>query len=418
MTQPLTGLRVVEGSAFVAAPLGGMTLAQMGADVIRFDQIGGGLDFKRWPITRLGRSLFWAGLNKGKRSIAVDLRSARGRELLTALICAGEPDAGLFLTNFPLRGWLDYKQLSAKRQDLVVVNIVGNHDGSSAVDYTVNPATGFPWASGPMNLNVPFNHLLPAWDAITGTLASTALLAAERHRRMTGEGQLVRLALSDVAFAMVGNLGKIAEVEINRAERPKFGNYLYGSFGRDFATREGKRIMVVGLTKHQWDSLCDATGLHDAFAQVEKQMNLNLEEEGDRFAAREVIAAILKPWIITRSLAEVRERFDEHGVCWAPYQTFTELVEKDPRCSPANPMFARVEQPGIGTYLMSGSPVDFGASTRQPPQRAPLLGEHTDEILATVLGLSSAEIGRLHDDGVVAAAKRGAALPEASDSLH
>ena len=142
MNQILKGMRVIEGSAFVAAPLGGMTLAQMGADVIRFDPIGGGLDFKRWPVTRDGKSLFWAGLNKGKRSIAVDLRSARGRELLTALICAPEPEAGLFLTNFPLRGWLDYENLSAKRKDLVIVNIVGNHDGSSAVDYTVNPATG------------------------------------------------------------------------------------------------------------------------------------------------------------------------------------------------------------------------------------------------------------------------------------
>jgi len=419
MNQILKGMRVIEGSAFVAAPLGGMTLAQMGADVIRFDPIGGGLDFKRWPVTRDGKSLFWAGLNKGKRSIAVDLRSARGRELLTALICAPEPEAGLFLTNFPLRGWLDYENLSAKRKDLVIVNIVGNHDGSSAVDYTVNPATGFPWASGPMNLNVPFNHLLPSWDAVTGTLAATGLLAAERHRRLNGEGQLVRLALSDVAFAMVGNLGKIAEVEINRAERPKYGNYLYGAFGRDFATREGKRIMVVGLTKNQWDSLRDATGLHEAFAQVEKQMNLNLDEEGDRFAAREVIAAILKPWIITRSLAEVSEQFDAHGVCWAPYQTFTELVEKDPRCSTVNPMFSRVQQPGIGTYLMPGSPLEFGASPRQPPQRAPLLGEHTDEILATVLGLTSDEIGRLHDERVVAGPKGRAVVQEAaSGSLH
>ena len=84
---------------------------------------------------------------------------------------------------------------------------------------------------------MPFNHLLPAWDAITGTLAAAGLLAAERHRRLTGEGQLVRVALSDVALAMVGNLGKIAEVQINKRERPKDGNYLYGAFGRDFLTK-------------------------------------------------------------------------------------------------------------------------------------------------------------------------------------
>ena len=398
----LDGMRVVEGSAFVAAPLGGMTLAQLGADVIRFDPIGGGLDARRWPVTADGKSLFWAGLNKGKRSVAIDLRSPRGRELVTDLITAPGADAGLFLTNFPATGWLDFAKLTTRRPDLVMVNIVGNFDGTSAVDYTVNPATGFPWATGPVNLGVPFNHLLPAWDAITGTLACTGLLAAERHRRQTGKGQFVRLALSDVAIAMVGHLGKIAEVQVNHHERPKYGNYLYGAFGRDFATKEGKRIMVVGLTKRQWHNLVEATGINDAILQIEKLLGVNLDHEGDRFVAREVIGAILKPWIISRTLDEVREIFDAHEVCWAPYQTFTELVENDPRCSTQNPMFAEVTQPGIGTYLMPGTPLVFSRSERMPPTRAPVLGEHTDEVLHTILGLSEAAIGRLHDEGVVA----------------
>ena len=398
----LSGMRVVEGSAFVAAPLGGMTLAQLGADVIRFDPIGGGLDSKRWPVTRDGKSLFWAGLNKGKRSIAVDIRSPHGRGILTDLITAPGPDAGIFMTNFPAAGWLAYDKLSARRADLVMVNILGNHDGSSAVDYTVNPATGFPWATGPANLGVPFNHLLPAWDAITGTLAATGVLAAERHRRLAGKGQLVKVALSDVAIAMVGHLGKIAEVQVNKNERQKTGNYLYGAFGRDFATKEGKRIMVVGLTRRQWDNLIEATGIHEAITQIEKLLGVNLDLEGDRFAAREVIGAVLKPWIISHTLDEVRDVFDAHDVCWGPYQTFSELVEHDARCSTANPMFEEVEQPGIGTYLMPGSPLAFSGCERVPVRPAPQLGEHTDEILGTILGLSDAAIGRLHDEGVVA----------------
>lgn len=222
-------MRIVEGSAFVAAPLGGMAMAQLGADVIRFDPIGGGLDRTRWPVTADGQSLFWAGLNKGKRSVQVDIRSGEGRELIAALITAPGPDSGLLLTNFPARGFLDYEKLAERRADLIMVNIVGNADGSSAVDYTVNPATGFPWATGPRNLSVPFNHLLPAWDSITGMLATTSLLAADRRRARTGEGQRVQVALSDVAFWMVGNLGKIAEVQINKHERVKDGNYLYGA---------------------------------------------------------------------------------------------------------------------------------------------------------------------------------------------
>ena len=408
MNQILEGMRVIEGSAFVAAPLGGMTLAQMGADVIRFDPIGGGLDRARWPVTSEGRSLFWAGLNKGKRSMQVDLRSPEGRELIAALVTAPGPDAGLFLTNFPARGWLDYGTLGEARPDLIMVNITGNYDGSSAVDYTVNPATGFPWATGPRNLSVPFNHLLPAWDAITGTLAAAGVLAAERHRRMTGEGQLVKVALSDVAFAMVGNLGKIAEAQINRHERPKDGNYLYGAFGRDFMTKDDRRIMVVALTLRQWQGLVAATGLAETFAAIERMLGLDFTREGDRFTAREVLGSVLKPWTISRTLDEIATVFDANGVCWGPYQTFMELVAQDPRCSTANPMFEEVEQPGIGSYLMPGSPLSFGAVQRGPVRRAPTLGEHTDEVLADVLGLSGAEIGRLHDGGVVAGPQEAA----------
>jgi 2-methylfumaryl-CoA isomerase len=407
----LTGLRVVEASAFVAAPLGGMTLAQLGADVIRVDPIGGGLDYGRWPVTQDGASLFWAGLNKGKRSVTLDIRSPRGRELLTALVAAPGEDAGHFLTNFPARGWLAYDTLKAARDDLVMVSIVGNHDGSSAVDYTVNPATGMPAATGPHNTSYPVNHLLPAWDAITGTLAATALLAADRHRWRTGQGQLARLALSDVAFAMIGALGKIAEVEINDTVRPKYGNYLYGAFGRDFASRDGRRVMIVALTTGQWHALRAATGLDEGFTAVEHLLGVDLEREGDRFLAREQIGALLKPWVMMRTLAEVQTAFDAHGVCWGPYQTFRELVEQDPRCSPANPMWSQVHQPGIGTYLMPGSPVDTSGADRLAARPAPGLGQHTDEVLAEVLGLSSGELGNLHDAGVIAGAEAVATGP-------
>src|SRR4029453_286440 len=122
----LSGLRVVEGSAFVAAPLGGLTLAQLGADVIRFDTIGGGLDYQRWPATHEGGGLYWAGLNKGKRSIAFDLSRPEGRELAVALITAPGDDAGIFLSNFPESGWLADDRLRPLRRDLVYLNIIGN----------------------------------------------------------------------------------------------------------------------------------------------------------------------------------------------------------------------------------------------------------------------------------------------------
>jgi 2-methylfumaryl-CoA isomerase len=397
-TRILEGLRVIEGSAFVAAPLGGMTLAQNGADVIRFDQIGGGLDHERWPLAANGESLFWAGLNKAKRSIALDLRSGEGRELATALIA----ESGLFLTNFPARGWLDYDRLTARRADLIMIALTGNPDGTSEVDYTVNPATGFPWATGPRNLSEPLNSVLPAWDVAMGTLAAFGLLAAERHRSRTGEGQLVKLALSDVAFAMVGNLGRIAEAQLGGRDQPKDGNYLYGAFGHDFETRDRRRLMIVALTGRQWRALQEVTGIEEACRKIEEATGHDLSTEAGRYEGRDFIAALLRPWFAARDLATVRELFAGTAVSWGPYQTFRQLVTEDPRASTANPLFEKVEQAGVGRYLMPGSPLWFDALEREPVGPAPKLGEHTEEILAGVLRLDAAEIGRLVDAGVAA----------------
>src|SRR6478735_4500955 len=162
-------------------------------------QLGGGIDFHRWPETPDGHSLFWTGMNKGKRSLAVDVRKPEGQEIVTALITAPGPDNGVFLSNFPARGWLSDATLRARREDLIYVNILGNPDGGTAVDYTVNPASGFAYATGPMGGSLPTNHVLPAWDIATGLTAAVGLLAAERHRTRTGEGQLVTASLADVA---------------------------------------------------------------------------------------------------------------------------------------------------------------------------------------------------------------------------
>ena len=398
----LNGLHIVEGSAFVAAPLGGMTLAQLGADVIRFDAVGGGLDAHRWPLDRRGNSLFWAGLNKGKRSIAVDLKAPEGRDIVTRLITRPGADAGIFLTNLPGAGWLSYEALKAKRDDMIMVALSGNRDGGSAVDYTVNPATGYADVTGPRGSHTPVNSVLPAWDIAAGLHAAVGLLAAERHRTRSGQGSHVRLALSDVAFAVTAGLGRLAQGELGLDDGGKDGNFLYGAFGRDFTTGDGRRVMVVALTPKQWAALKDATGLRDAVAALAARTGLDLDAEGDRYAARDDLAAIIRPWFAARGLAEVEATFAGTGVSWGPYQTFRQLATEDPRVVADSPMFATVTHPGGAAYRTPASPLDFSAVARLPPLPAPVLGQHTDEILADVLGLPDHEIGRLRDKRIVA----------------
>jgi 2-methylfumaryl-CoA isomerase len=397
----LSGMRVVEASAFVAAPLGGMTLAQMGADVIRIDLPGGGLDYRRWPVSHDDVSLFWCGLNKAKRSVCIDFTKPGGREIAMALITARGEEAGMLLTNFPPRGWLSYESLRARRADLIQLTVQGDHLGRSAVDYTVNAATGLPYMTGPSTIQEPINHVLPAWDLITGHMAATGLLAAERHRRRTGEGQHIKLALEDVALASMGNLGFIAEAQLGH-QRQRFGNYLYGAFGGDFVCADGERVMVVGLTLKQWQSLCAALILDEEMAMLQRRLGLDFSLEGDRFRAREEIAASVRTRIGAHQLGEISTLFDQHGVCWSRYQTVHELVAHDPACSERNPLFRMLEQPGVGRLLVPTIPLDFGYGGRRAPAAAPRLGDHTDEVLGDVLGLDDAAIGRLHDQGVIA----------------
>ncbi len=405
MVKLLDGLRVVEGSAFVAAPLAGMTLAQMGADVIRFDRIRGGLDARRWPVTESGESLFWAGLNKGKRSLAVDMATPRGQEIVAQLICAPGDDAGIFLTNLRVRGWMGYETLKRRRADLIAVEVMGSREGRPEVDYTVNPAVGFPNATGPEGSREPVAHVLPAWDCICGQMAALGLLAAERHRRKTGEGQHVQIALKDVAAAMLGNLGIIGEASVNGVDRPKYGNALYGAYGQDFETADGRRVMVVALTSRQWTGLLAATGLADEMEALGQRLGLTLAREGDRFEARKEITALLAPWFARRRVEDFAQSLDEHGVTWSEFRSFGEALAKDPDLSTANPMFSLLDQPGIGSLLTPGTPLNFSALEREPPAPAPRLGAHTEEILAEVVGLPEHEIAKLHDDGIVAGPK-------------
>lgn len=396
----LAGLRVIEGSAFIAAPMGGMTLAQMGADVIRFDDIRGGLDSDRWPLTKDGKSIYWAGLNKGKRSIAVDLRNPKGRDLLSALITAPGEGAGIFSTNMPARGWLAHEELAKKRADLISLNIVGDRHGAANVDYTVNSVTGFPLVSGPVGHEGPVNNVLPAWDIATAYAAAMSILAAERHRSLTGNGQKIVLPLQDMALAAVSASGYLGEAVVNQVDRPRYGNEIYGTFGRDFRTKDGRYVMICIFSDRHVDALAKAGGFADAFRKIESEKGVNLKLEADRWNARAELCAAIEPWVAGQTADEVGEKLKREGALWAPYRTFRELAaDKDTVLD--NPMFAVLDQPGIGRYPVAASPVQFGAAPRQPPQPAPVLGQHTDEILSAILGLPGHEIARLHDDKVI-----------------
>ena len=397
----LKGMRVVEGSAFVAVPLAGMTLAQMGAEVIRFDRIGGGLDAGRLPLGPNGQSLFWAGMNKGKKSIAIDMKSDEGRELISEIVAAPGPNAGLFLTNLRVRGWMDYETLSQRRKDLIMVTLTGDRHGRPQVDYTVNPALGIPHITGPEGHDDPVASAMPAWDVIAGNICVSALLAAERHRLLGQGGQEVEIALKDVAAATLGHLGMIADATLNTDERGKAGNALYGAYGQDFICADGRRIMVIGLTARQWRGLVKALDAGDAIAKLETRLGVSLNDEGNRWLHRKAISAIFAPWFAARKVTDFEDDFNQRGLTWSEFRTVAQALKYDPDLSLDNPLFENVMHPGVGSFLTPGHPALFHGLDRAAPHPAPTLGAHTEQILGDIVGLGERQIGRLFDKGIV-----------------
>jgi 2-methylfumaryl-CoA isomerase len=230
-------------------------------------------------------------------------------------------------------------------------------------------------------------------------MLAVGLLAAERHRHRSGNGQHVKLALADVGLAIMQHLGFIGEAQLGQP-RERHGNDLFGAFGRDFPCANGERIMVVGLTSKQWRSICECMGIGADVDALGEKLGLQLSREGDRFKARRELAALVGGWIAARPVAEVALELERHGVCWSRYQDIAKLVSNDPECSVTNPLFANIDQAGVGSLLTAGLPLSFPAAHMAPTGGAPQLGQHTEEVLSQILHIDSAQYGKLHDSGI------------------
>ncbi len=397
----LKGLRVIEGSAFVAAPTCGLYLAQMGAEVIRFDSIGGGPDFRRWPLAENGSSLYWEGLNKGKKSVALNLSSPAGREIAQRLATAPGDDGGLFVTNFPVDGFLSYDVLKTLREDLICVRVMGWADGSQGMDYTINSALGLPLMTGPADDARPVNHVLAAWDLLTGAYCAFTLVSALLARTRGQGGREIRAPLSDIGAATMANLGFTAETLLSGHQRARMGNDIFGAFGRDFTTKDGQTLMLLAITPKQWSKALDALGIAAEVAALQAELGVSFAtDEGLRFTHRARLYPLFERAFAGRKAAELAPAFDAGGVTWGAYQPL-ETALNDPRLYKDNPVFEAISHPSGLTYPAPGAMATIPQDVRGDVRPAPKLGQHTDEVLSQVLGMSGGEIARLHDEGTV-----------------
>jgi len=397
---PLAGLRIIELSSYVATPLCGLALAQLGAEVIRVEQLGGAPDRSRLPRAASGTSLYWSGLNKGKKAIAVDLTRAEGRELVADLVVSGGEDGGILVSNSDRFPELTQAALGARRADAVQVLLTGRRDGGTAVDYVIQAETGFPLVTGPRGHAEPVNSVLPAWDVAAGLYLATGLLAADRERRRTGRGRQIRVALEDVALSTAGALGYLTEAQLGPFDRGPSGNDVFGTYGRDFVSSDGVRFMLVVLTASHWRRVLETTGLTDAMHAVEKALDTSFDDEGERYRCRSVIGSLLEEAFGRVPWAELEPRLRQTRSLVSPYRSFADLAADDAALLRRSDLFREIDQPGVGPHLAPGGPVLVDGH-QAPARPAPRVGEHTDQVVADRLGLDPDRLAGLRAAGVV-----------------
>ncbi|MEL6486747.1 MAG: CoA transferase [Pseudomonadota bacterium] len=399
----LSDLSLVEVSSFVASPTVGLYFGQMGAEVIRIDHKAGGLDYDRFMLTREGRSLSWENLNRAKKSVALDLRSGEGRELCVELAAK----VGQCITNLPEKSFLSHAAMQAKREDMVSLRIMGWHDGRQAMDFTVNAASGYPLMTGPEEWDPetapPISQPMPAWDFITGAYSSFALMTALRHRDATGQGSEMRVPLGDVAIGTFANSGTMAEMLYREGNRERMGNAIWGAFGRDFQAKDGTRFMVAALTPKQWDGLIAAFDVAQPIAALEKELGVDFSA-GDRprFENRARLFDLFQAAAEQHDYADLAERMAAQGCTFERYRSHYEAAQ-DPMLVAENPLFGPSPQNPSGfEYPATRSFANLPAHEAGEPLPAPYLGQHSEEVLAEKLGLSSGAIAKLIDAGTVA----------------
>jgi len=403
----LSGIRILDLSRVLAGPWAGQILADLGAEVIKVERPHRGDDTRHWgpPYLRdsagveTSEAAYFLATNRGKESVAIDMSQPEGQALIRRL--AAESD--VLLENFKVGGLakydLDYESLRAVNPRLVYCSITGFGQSGPyrqrpGYDFMIQAmgglmsitgeADGHPGA-GPQKVGVALA------DVITGLYSTIAVLAALAARQQTGQGQHVDMALLDCQVAVLANQAMNFLATGNAPRRlgnahPNIVPY------QVFASADGYFILAVG-NDSQFVRLCELLGRED-WAQDPR-----FASNAARVQNREALVAPFEEVFQTRNSAEWLTDLGSCGIPCGPINTI-EQVFQDPQVLHRN-MRLELPHPAAGTVPLVGSPIKLSETPVETTRPPPMLGEHTDEVLSRVGGLTATELADFRQRGVI-----------------
>lgn len=393
---PLAGVRVIDFTRVLAGPAASLALADMGAEVFKIEPPGTGDETRSFPPTRDGESHYYLAVNRGKKSIVVDLKSAEGLALVKDLAARCDVLVENYRPGVMERLGLGWEELHRINPRLIYCSISGYGQTGPLKD---RPSFDIVLQamSGALSMNgepggLPTKLGIPLGDLVGGINGPIGILSALYERERTGLGRHIDVSLMDGLMGMLGYIAQLAF--FNGADPQRVGSQHpnlvpYGIF----PAREGS-IVIACLTPGFWGRVCRSIGRGELCDDPRYD---TLEKRRD---AREEVNAIVSEFTSRYSVEELVAIFTEHEVPHAPILGVTEALAQPQAV--ARGMVVEAQHAALGAIPIVNRPICFTDAEQPVPDAPPVLGQHTDAILADVLDLSPERIAGLRASGIVA----------------
>ena len=394
--QALEGLRVLDLSRFQACPLCGMILADMGAEVIRIEQLGGAPD-RTWGQTGPdGETLLYKIVGRNKKAITLRMEKPEGLGIFRELVKRSDVLLHNFTPGAPVAREVSYDRLKAINPKIIVAAVSGYGQTGPDAEKPCFDAVAQARAAS-MFLNgfpgdPPIKTTVTNIDVSTGLMATIGVLTALLHRDRTGAGQAIDVSLFDTASFATQALGALLLHHLYGEVRTQVGNRGFHSYAGCHRAKD-KWVMINPATNSIWKRFARAIG------KPEMANDPRFATDMDRFRNAALIDPAVKEWVEQRTATEALAALDKARIPCSPVNTIDEAVQ-DPQVA-AREMIMHLDYPGLGTLPIPGLPIKLSLTPGKINSPAPGIGEHNEEVYCGLLGLSLEKLGRLRKEGII-----------------
>lgn len=391
----LDGVRVLDLTRVLAGPFCTMMLADMGAEVIKIEVPKTGDDSRAFGPFVNGESSYYMNLNRNKKGVTLNLKG-RGKEVFLEMVKRADLVVENYRPGTMEKLGLGYEDLKKVNPRLVYAAVSGfGHYGPykdrAGYDIIGQAMSGLMsttgWPGGE-----PTRTGTAMADVLAGLSVTIGILAALRHREVTGIGQKVDVALVDSAVASMEIINQIYLVEKRLPQR--IGNRYESVYPYDsFKASDGSLVIGAGNDK-LWQKLCEIMG------ETETAFEADIATNWQRVQKHDKVKAIVEKWTITKPAKEIVDMLLAAGVPAAPINTIEQVVN-DPHIAGAREMFVEVEHPKAGRMKIAGTHIKLSETKPGVRTPAPLLGQHNEEVYKNLLGLTDEELDKLQHEGLI-----------------